>query len=66
MAVPVIGRGAKGTMKKLVPDYSPTVHQLEETRRINIAFLRSRSQSFDKLVRCIASLCGVAAPAIQG
>jgi hypothetical protein len=53
-------------MKKLVPDYSPTVHQLEETRRINIAFLRSRSQSFDKLVRCIASLCGVAAPAIQG
>lgn len=66
VAVPVVGRGAKGTMRKLVPDYSPTVHQLDETRRINIAFLRTRSKSFDKLVRCIASLCGVTAPSIQG
>ncbi|QRN96193.1 hypothetical protein JRI60_45445 [Archangium violaceum] len=61
VAVPVSGRGAKGTMRKLVPDYSPTVHQLQETRRIDIGFLRERSASFDKLVRSIAELCGVPA-----
>jgi hypothetical protein len=63
VAVPVTGRGAKSTMRKLVPDYSPTVHQLDETRRIKIAFLRERSPSFDKLVRSIAALCGAIAPA---
>jgi len=58
VALPLVGRGAKSTMRKIVPDYSPTVHQLAETRRINIAFLRGRSASFDKLVRCIDALCG--------
>jgi hypothetical protein len=59
VSVPVAGRGAKSTMKKLVPDYSPTIHQLQQTRRINIPFLRERSDSFDKLVRSIAVLCEV-------
>jgi hypothetical protein len=62
VAVPITGRGAKNTMRKLVPDYSPTVHQLQETRRINIAFLRERSPSFDKLVRSIVALCGTSVP----
>lgn len=62
VAVPVAGRGAKSTLRKLVPDYSPTVHQLQETRRIDIAFLRQRSPSFDKLVRSIATLCASQAP----
>lgn len=60
VAVPVVGRGAKSTLRRLVPDYSPTVHQLQETRRIDIAFLRERSPSFDKLVRSIAALCAAA------
>lgn len=59
--VPVMGRGAKSTLRKLVPDYSPTVHQLQETQRIkDIATLCRRSESFDKLVRSIASLCSSA------
>ncbi len=62
VAVPVTGRGAKSAMRKLVPDYSPTIHQLQGTRHINIAFLRERSPSFDKLVRSIAALCGSPEP----
>lgn len=58
VTVPVMGRGAKGALRKLVPDYSPTLHQLQETQRIrDIATLRARSPSFDKLVRSIALLC---------
>ena len=60
--VPVSGRGAKGALRKLVPDYAPTVHQLQETRRMEIAFLRERSASFDKLVRSIARLCASTEP----
>ncbi|MFY0575018.1 hypothetical protein ACN28S_12170 [Cystobacter fuscus] len=59
--VPVTGRGAKSTLRKLVPDYSPTIHQLQETQRIkDISALSQRSESFDKLVRSIASLCSSA------
>jgi hypothetical protein len=58
VAVPVVGRGAKSALRKLVPDYSPTVHQLQETQRIkDIASLCRRSDSFDKLVHSIALLC---------
>lgn len=51
-------RDAKKALTKLVPDYLPSTHQLEETRGIDVAFLRGRSASFDKLVRSIAALCG--------
>lgn len=55
-------RGAKGALKRLVPGYKPTTHQLEITRGIDIQQLRGRSDSFDKLVRSLAALFGVTAP----
>lgn len=50
-------RDAKKALALLVPGYLPTTHQLSETRGIDVAFLRSRSKSFDKWVRSIAELC---------
>ncbi|WP_437876748.1 DUF4276 family protein [Sorangium sp. So ce513] len=55
--------GAKEKLRRLVPDYSPSEHQLIETRRIDIARLRARSDSFDKLVRALSALCGAMPPA---
>lgn len=49
-------RGAKEELRKLVPDYMPTTHQLELTRRIDVTALRTRSRSFDKLVRGIETI----------
>lgn len=58
-------RDAKKSLSALVPGYLPTTHQLSETRGIDVAFLRTRSKSFDKLVRSIAALCGApASPAL--
>lgn len=54
-------RDAKKALALLVPGYLPTTHQLSETRGIDVSFLRSRSESFDKLVRSIAALCGAPA-----
>jgi hypothetical protein len=51
-------RNAKDELRKLIPGYLPTVHQMEVTRRLDIPNLRTRSDSFDKLVRAIGSLCG--------
>ncbi|MFP2930802.1 hypothetical protein ACLESO_37510 [Pyxidicoccus sp. 3LG] len=51
-------RDAKKSLAVLVPGYLPTTHQLSETRGVDVAFLRTRSKSFDKLVRSIAALCG--------
>lgn len=51
-------RDAKKAMRRLVPGYLPTTHQLSETRGIDVAFLRSQSRSFDKFVRSIEMLCG--------
>lgn len=56
-------RGAKEKLKRLVPGYKPTTHQLEITRRIDIARLRQASDSFDKLVRSLATIFGVTPPA---
>ena len=55
-------RDAKGAMARFVPNYRPTAHQLEETKRLDVAHVRARSDSFDKLVRILATLCGVEAP----
>jgi hypothetical protein len=49
-------------LKRLVPGYLPTTHQLNETRRIDIALVRKRSDSFDKLVRVLAVLSGTDLP----
>ena len=49
-------------LKRLVPRYKPTTHQLEVTRKIDIAKLRRASDSFDKLVRSLAAIFEVAPP----
>ncbi|WP_437624433.1 hypothetical protein [Sorangium sp. So ce1151] len=56
-------RGAKEALEKLVPGYLPTTHQLSETRKIDVALVRSRSDSFDKLVRALATISGMPLPA---
>lgn len=55
-------RDAKGAMRHFVPNYRPTAHQLAETQQLDIARVRARSDSFDKLVRTIAVICGVQPP----
>lgn len=55
-------RGAKEKLKRLVPGYKPTTHQLEVTHKIDIAKLRRVSDSFDKLVRSLAATFEVAPP----
>jgi len=55
-------RDAKGVLKKLVPGYKPTTHQLELTRAIDIERLRMHSDSFDKFVRALASIFEKPAP----
>jgi hypothetical protein len=55
-------RGAKEKLKRLVPGYKPTTHQLEITRKIDIAKLRRSSDSFDKLVRSLAAIFEVSPP----
>lgn len=54
-------RNAKGKLEQLVPEYSPTTHQLAMTRKIDIASTHDRSRSFNKLVRTIKTLCEKAA-----
>ncbi|WP_437725865.1 hypothetical protein [Sorangium sp. So ce861] len=55
-------RGAKEVLRRLVPGYLPTTHQLSETRKIDIALVRGRSDSFDKLVRALATIAGMPLP----
>jgi hypothetical protein len=55
-------RDAKGALSRFVQNYRPTAHQLEETRRLDIVHVRARSDSFDKLVRTLATACGVVPP----
>jgi len=56
-------RGAKEALRRLVPDYSPSEHQLSETIGLDIERVRARSDSFDKLVRALGALCGRSPPA---
>jgi hypothetical protein len=55
-------RGAKEKLRRLVPGYKPTTHQLEITRKIDLGRLRRASDSFDQLVRSLAGIFGVPAP----
>ncbi len=54
---PELIRDAKGELRKLIPGYLPTVHQLAVTRKLDISRVRARSDSFDKLVRALGGLC---------
>lgn len=51
-------RDAKKLLTKLVPGYLPTTHQLELTKRINVAALRKVSKSFDKFARDVVAATG--------
>jgi hypothetical protein len=55
-------RGAKEALRRLVPNYDPTTHQLLLTRKLDVPRVRARSDSFDKLVRDLARLCGAKPP----
>jgi hypothetical protein len=55
-------RDAKGAMTRFVQNYRPTAHQLAETQQLDIPHVRARSDSFDKLVRTLATVCGVQPP----
>ncbi len=59
---PELIRDAKGELRKLIPGYLPTVHQLAATRSLDVSRVRASSDSFDKLVRAIGNLCGVKPP----
>jgi hypothetical protein len=54
-----IKRGAKEMVRDLLGAYKPTIHQLEQTRRLDIATVWARSNSFDKLMRSLAAIFGV-------
>jgi hypothetical protein len=56
-------RDAKKALEKLVPGYTPPTHQLEQTRRLDLAAVWALSDSFDKFVRSIAVLLQVSPPA---
>jgi hypothetical protein len=55
-------RDAKGKLGRLVPKYKPSTHQLEITRKVDIAKLRLVSESFDKLVRSLGVIFTVTPP----
>ncbi len=56
-------RNAKKALQRLVPGYTPTTHQLEQTRKLDLAAVWGHSDSFDKFVRSIAALVQVEPPA---
>jgi hypothetical protein len=55
-------RDAKGALRHSIPGYKPTTHQLICTQQLDLARAWARSDSFDKLVRSLAKLCGVTCP----
>ena len=55
-------RGAKERLRTMIPRYKPTQHQAQLTRELDIDAVWSLSDSFDKLVRTIARIAGVALP----
>jgi hypothetical protein len=55
-------RDAKGLLERVVEGYTPSTHQLELTRSIDVGHVRARSQSFDKLVRVLALVFSVSVP----
>jgi hypothetical protein len=62
IADPERARDAKGRLRRLVPGYKPTTHQLAITRTLDIDAVWSKSDSFDKLVRSLAGVVGVTPP----
>lgn len=52
-------RDAKGHLEQYVKGYLPTLHQLQLTRSLEIDTVWRLSDSFDKLVRTIGTICAV-------
>lgn len=59
-------RDAKRALARVVPNYAPATHQLEVTRALDLDTAWRVSDSFDKLVRSLASVTGVEAPTRPG
>jgi hypothetical protein len=60
---PVEGiRGAKEYLRQITGHYRPSQHQAQFTRQLDIDVVWALSDSFDKLVRTIAAIAGVAVP----
>ena len=55
-------RDAKKALGQLVPGYSPTTHQLDQTRGLDLGSVWASSDSFDKLVRMLAELTSAPFP----
>lgn len=55
-------RNAKRALERLVPGYTPTMHQLAQTRALNLGTVWACSDSFDKLVRSLADLTNIPVP----
>jgi hypothetical protein len=55
-------RDAKAAMRRIVPGYKPTTHQLRETQKLNIPTVWAASDSFDKLMRSLARIFDVTLP----
>lgn len=49
-------RDAKGRLRRIVPGYKPTVHQLQLARTLDIPTVWGMSDSFDKLMRTLAEI----------
>lgn len=59
-------RDAKGSLRRITGDYTPTVHQRKLTERIDLDLVRRHSDSFDKLVRTLAGIFHVTCPPRPG
>lgn len=59
-------RDAKKVIRREVPDYKPTTHQSLLTEQMDLSRAWARSDSFDKLVRSLAELCGAKLPRRPG
>lgn len=55
-------RDAKRVLGRLVPGYTPTTHQLSQTRSLQLDAVWAGSDSFDKFVRSVATLTGSSTP----
>jgi hypothetical protein len=55
-------RDAKALLAREIGEYTPTVHQLKQTRAINLDVVWACSESFDTLVRTLAMIFGVSCP----
>lgn len=59
-------RDVKSRLRQFESRYKPTTHQLKLSRKLNVDKVWEYSDSFDKLVRAIATIAGIQAPKRPG